>query len=235
MYGGWAHVNTWVDTFVAKEMKQRYDMDVKRVPMDAGVFVNKLLNEKAAGKESGTIDLLWINGENFKNAKQAGLLFGPFAGHLPNVRQYVDPDNITHDFGFPVDGFEAPFGRAQFVFEYDNARMDTPPDTVSTLKQWIVDNPGQFTYPQPPDFTGSAFVRHIFYAVTGGHEQYMAGWNPDLYKKMRRCCGNGSTTSSRSCGREETPIPGTVHSWTPCLPGARWLWACPITLPMPRI
>ncbi len=183
MYGGWAHVNAWVDTFVAKEMKQRHDIAVKRVPMDAGVFVNKLLNEKAAGKKTGTIDLLWINGENFKNAKQAGLLFGPFARHLPNVQQHVDPDSITHDFGFPVDGYEAPFGRAQFVFEYDSARMDTPPDTVAAFKRWIMDNPGQFTYPQPPDFTGSAFVRHIFYAVTGGHEQYMTGWNPDLYEK----------------------------------------------------
>jgi putative spermidine/putrescine transport system substrate-binding protein len=183
MYGGWAHVNAWVDTFVAREMKQRHDIQVKRVPMDAGVFVNKLLNEKAAGKQTGTMDLLWINGENFKNTKQAGLLFGPFAGHLPNVRQYVDPDSITHDFGFPVDGFEAPYGRAQFVFEYDTARTDTPPDTVAGLKQWIMDHPGRFTYPQPPDFTGSAFIRHIFYAVTGGHEQYMAGWDPDLYKK----------------------------------------------------
>jgi putative spermidine/putrescine transport system substrate-binding protein len=183
MYGGWAHVNAWVDTFVAKEMKQRHDIAVKRVFMDAGVFVNKLLNEKAAGKKTGTIDLLWINGENFKNAKQAGLLFGPFARHLPNVQQHVDPDSITHDFGFPVEGYEAPFGQAQFVFEYDTARMDFPPDTVAALKQWIMDNPGQFSYPQPPDFTGSAFVRHIFYAVTGGHEQYMAGWNPDLYEK----------------------------------------------------
>ncbi|MEX1297460.1 MAG: ABC transporter substrate-binding protein [Desulfotignum sp.] len=183
MYGGWAHVNAWVDTWVAREMKQRYDVDLKRIPMDAGVFVNKLLNEKAADKKTGTIDLLWINGENFKNAKQAGLLFGPFAMHLPNVRQFVDPDSITHDFGFPVNGYEAPYGRAQFVFEYDTARMDTPPDTVAALKQWIMDNPGQFTYPQPPDFTGSAFVRHIFYAVTGGYEQYMTGWNPDLYDK----------------------------------------------------
>lgn len=183
MYGGWTHVNTWVDTFVAKEMKQRYDIHVKRVPMDAGVFINKLLNEKAAGKTTGTIDLLWINGENFKNAKQAGLLFGPFAGHLPHVKQYVDPDSITHDFGFPVDGFEAPFGRAQFVLEYDTNRTEIPPDTVAALKQWIMDNPGQFTYPQPPDFTGSAFIRHIFYAVTGGHGQYMAGWDPDLYEK----------------------------------------------------
>jgi len=61
MYGGWAHVNAWVDTYVAQEMKTRYDIDLKRVPMDAGVFINKLLNEKAAGKKKGTIDLLWIS------------------------------------------------------------------------------------------------------------------------------------------------------------------------------
>jgi putative spermidine/putrescine transport system substrate-binding protein len=183
MYGGWAHVNAWVDTWVATQMKQRYDIEIKRVPMDAGVFVNKLLHEKAAGKNIGTIDLLWINGENFKNAKQAGLLSGPFANHLPNVRQYVDPDSITHDFGFPVEGFEAPYGRAQFVFEYDTSRMDTPPQTIAALKQWIMDHPGRFTYPQPPDFTGSAFIRHILYAVTGGYEQYMAGWDSNLYEK----------------------------------------------------
>jgi len=61
MYGGWAHVNAWVDTYVAQQMKTRYDIDLKRVPMDAGVFINKLLNEKAAGKKKGTIDLLWIS------------------------------------------------------------------------------------------------------------------------------------------------------------------------------
>jgi len=68
MFGGWAHVNTWVDTYVAVEMKKRHDIDLVRVPMDAGVFINKLLNEKAAGRKTGSIDLLWINGEDFKNA-----------------------------------------------------------------------------------------------------------------------------------------------------------------------
>ena len=181
MFGGWAHVNTWVDTYVAKEMKKRHDIDLVRVPMDAGVFINKLLNEKAAGRKTGSIDLLWINGENFKNAREAGLLFGPFAGSLPHVEKYVDPDSITHDFGFPVQGYEAPFGRAQFVFEYDTARVQAPPKTIAQLKAWIMAHPGSFTYPQPPDFTGSAFIRHVFYAVTGGHEQYMAGWDPDLF------------------------------------------------------
>lgn len=181
MFGGWAHVNNWVDTYVAGEMKTRYDIDLVRVPMDAGVFVNKLLNEKAAGKKKGNIDLLWINGENFKNAREAGLLFGPFAQNLPNVQQVVDPDSVTFDFGYPVDGYEAPFGRAQFVFEYDTAYIVAPPTTLAALKAWMQANPGRFTYPQPPDFTGSAFLRQVFYAVTGGHAQYMGGWDPDRF------------------------------------------------------
>ena len=184
MYGGWAHVNTWVDTYVNREMKDRYGIDLTRVPMDAGVFVNKLLNEKAAGKRKGTIDLLWINGENFKNAKEAGLLFGPFASRLPNVQRYVDPGSAAFDFGYPVEGYEAPFGKAQFVFEYDSAEIETPPRTVAALKAWIKAHPGRFTYPQPPDFTGSAFIRQVFYAVTGGHEPYLKGYDPDLFARQ---------------------------------------------------
>jgi putative spermidine/putrescine transport system substrate-binding protein len=183
MYGGWVNVNNWVDTYVAGQMKKRYDIDLVRVPMDAGVFVNKLLVEKAAGKQKGDIDLLWINGENFKNAKQAGLLFGPFSRKLPNVRRYVDPKSVAFDFGYPVNGFEAPYGRAQFVFEYDTAQTPKPPMTMAALKTWVRAHPGRFTYPQPPDFTGSAFIRQVFYAVTGGYKQYMAGWNPQLFAK----------------------------------------------------
>ncbi len=180
MFGGWAHVNSWVDTYVAGEMKKKYNIDLVRVPMDAGVFINKLLNEKAANRKTGNIDLLWINGENFKNAREAGLLFGPFAQKLPNIKKYVDPKSMTHDFGYPVEGYEAPYGRAQFVFEYDTAGVSAPPKNMTGLKRWIGSNPGLFTYPQPPDFTGSAFIRQIFYGVTGGHEQY-SSWDPDLF------------------------------------------------------
>lgn len=181
MFGGWAHVNEWIDTFVADEMKKRYNITVKRVPMDAAIFMNKLLNEKAAGKTDGSIDLLWINGENFKNARQADLLFGPFASKLPNFQKYVDPATVQYDFGFPVEGYEAPYGRAQFVFEYDTARTPNPPTSFKALKEWILANPGRFTYPQPPDFTGSAFIRQVLYATAGGHEQFLKGFDQNLY------------------------------------------------------
>jgi putative spermidine/putrescine transport system substrate-binding protein len=182
MFGGFAHVNRWVDTYVAENLKSRHGVTLKRVPMDASVSMNKLITEKAAGKEDGSIDLVWINGENFRNAMQAGLLFGPFVRSLPNF-QYVDPATAAYDFGYPVRGHEAPYGKAQFVMEYDAGRIAEPPRSVEALKQWIKAHPGRFTYPRPPDFTGSAFIRQVFYALSGGHEQYMDGFDQELYDR----------------------------------------------------
>ncbi|THB66628.1 MAG: ABC transporter substrate-binding protein [Desulfovibrio sp.] len=181
MYGGWAHVNDWIDTYVAGELKTRYNITLERVPMDAAVFVNKLLTEKAAGQEQGSIDMMWINGENFRNAMEAELLFGPYAEKLPNFQAYVDPDSVAYDFGFPTNGYESPYGKAQFVFEYDSDRVENPPRSYEELLAWVEENPGRFTYPQPPDFTGSAFIRQAFYAVSGGHEPYMTGFDQALF------------------------------------------------------
>jgi len=183
MYGGWAHVNQWVDGYVAGELKKRYDITLRRTPMDAPVFVNKLITEKAAGRNPGSIDLLWINGENFRNAMEAGTLLGPYAERCPNFLQHVDKTWAGLDFGYPTQGYETPYGFAQFVFEYDSAATASPPETFAGLLQWAREHPGLFTYPQPPDFTGSAFIRQAFYALTGGHEQYLSGFDQALYEK----------------------------------------------------
>ncbi|MGE4292165.1 MAG: ABC transporter substrate-binding protein [Desulfovibrio sp.] len=180
MYGGFPQVNHWVDTYVAGEMKRRYDITLERVPMDAGVFVNKLLTEKQAGSATGSIDLLWVNGENFKKLKESSALFGPYAELLPNYAAHVDKLLASMDFGYPVGGYETPLGQAQFVFEYDTARSE-PPKSFEDLPAWVRAHPGRFTYPQPPDFTGSAFLRQAFYALTGGYEQYMLGFDQVLF------------------------------------------------------
>jgi putative spermidine/putrescine transport system substrate-binding protein len=183
MWGGSDTINRWIDSYVADEVDRRFGIDLIRVPMDASVFVNKLLTEKQAGTETGTIDILWINGENFRNAKEADLLYGPITPLLPNFAEYVDPASAEFDAGYPTDGYEAPWGRAQFNFDVDTARVDDPPETFEELARWVRANPGRFTYPQPPDFTGSAFIRQAFYAVTGGHEQYDGAFDPDLFDR----------------------------------------------------
>lgn len=180
MYGGFAHVNRWMDEWVAAQVHVRHGVTLERVPMDASVFVNRLLAEKTAGRDVGSMDLLWINGENFRNAREAGLLWGPFSQALPSSAR-VAPAHMESDFGYPVGGYEAPWGSAQLVIEYDTARTPEPPRSVSELAAWVKAHPGRFTYPQPPDFTGSAFVRQVFYAVTGGHAQYAGEFDQKLF------------------------------------------------------
>jgi putative spermidine/putrescine transport system substrate-binding protein len=141
---------------------------------DIAEVVSKMLVEKQAGKtEGGEVDLMWINGENFRTCKRNDLLYGPFADRLPN-QKLVDWNrpSVSHDFGEPVQGMESPWGAAQVVMIYDSRRMPDPPQTVGDLLAWVKNNPGRFTYPAPPDFTGSVFVRHIFYHVSGD----VAGW-----------------------------------------------------------
>lgn len=173
MFGGDRRINNWVDTFVAENLKEKYDIHLHRVPMGPDDYLNKLLGEKQIGRKNGSIDLLWINGENFKIAKENGLLFGPFTDKLPNFNSYIDQEaeGITHDFGYPTEGYEAPYGKAQFTFVYDAAKTEAP-SNFAELTAWIKENPGKFTYPALPDFTGSAFVRHVIYNTCGGYEKF---------------------------------------------------------------
>ncbi len=181
MWGGSEQINSWIDNYVDVKLKVDYNIDLVRVPMDATIFVNKLLTEKSAGKKTGDIDLLWINGENFKNAKLGGVLYGPYIDRLPNYKKYTDPKTALSDSGFPVDGFELPYGKAQFNYIYDRKKILSPPNNFIELKDWVIQNPGLFAYPSPPDFLGSAFIRQAFYSLTGGYEQYQNGFDKSLF------------------------------------------------------
>ncbi|MBB5178747.1 putative spermidine/putrescine transport system substrate-binding protein [Planomicrobium koreense] len=175
MWGGNDNINRYLDEWVAPRMKEEHGIELTRVPMnDAQDIINQLLDEKSVGKTDGSMDIVWINGENFKAAKDNGLLWGDFSGQLPNFTDYIDADapEIAEDFGEPVDGLEAPWGQAQFVLVHDENKSPNPPKSMEELASWVKENPGQFTYPAPPDFTGSAFIRHVLYETTGGHEQY---------------------------------------------------------------
>lgn len=169
MWGGDEGINQYIDEWVAPRLKEQFGIDLERVPMDAPEFLKKLNNEKKASQREGNMDIIWINGENFKNAKMNELLFGPFAEALPNVEEYVDTEalDVQYDFGTAVKGMEAPWGKVQFVFQYDEAKVPNPPETFEELKKWIKDNPGKFTYPDASDFTGNAFLRQVFYHSVG--------------------------------------------------------------------
>jgi putative spermidine/putrescine transport system substrate-binding protein len=191
MWGGWPHTNAYVNQYVAAEVNKRYGITLRQVPVtDISEVVSKLLVEKQAGKSSGgKADLLWINGENFRTAKRHQLLYGPFADRLPH-QQLVDwqRPSVYNDFGEPVEGMESPWGSAQVVMIYDSKRTPDPPQTMAELLAWIKNHPGRFTYPAPPDFTGSVFVRHVFYHVSGNPGKWQTPVDEATYQAAANAC-----------------------------------------------
>ncbi len=187
MWGGSDDINRYVSDFVGGLLKKRYDITLNRVGINDTVeAVNLVLGEKEAGNtDSGSVDLIWINGENFRSMKQGDMAFCGYLDAMPN-NALIDweNDSIANDFGVPVDGCEVPWSKAQFAFAYDEKRTDTPPTTIAALIDWVTKNPGRFTYPAPPDFSGSVFVRHVFYHAAGGVKNLLVDFDQALFDEV---------------------------------------------------
>lgn len=168
-WGGDENRNNWLNTTVADYVKEHYDIALEVVGMDINDILSKLSGEKQAGSETGRIDMIWINGENFYSAKDNGLLYGPFTGQLPNMEAYIDLEDpeTLNDFCMPIEGYEAPYAKAQMVFFNDSAVTPEAPTSAEELLEFCKKYPGKVTYPALPDFTGSAFVRNIIYELCG--------------------------------------------------------------------
>lgn len=166
-WGGSEPINAYIQ-WAAGVVLQRYGVKVEHVKVaDAADVVKRVRHEKAAGKADGTVDLVWINGENFLAMKREGLLFGPFAEQLPSYA-YVDVQGkptTRIDFSEPVDGMEAPWGMAQLTFMVDSKRVPQPPRSLSELLAFAKANPGRITYPRPPNFHGTTFVKQALLDV----------------------------------------------------------------------
>ncbi len=164
MWGGSKEINRYYDEFVAPNLKEKYDITLNRVPVtDIRQPLNKLVVEKEAGKTRGTIDVVWLNGENFKFAKTNDILLGDINSKLPNI-EYVDPNSLRSDFGEDINGLETPLGQANFIMITE---MSNPPKTARELKEWVIKNPGKFTYSNPNDFVGNAFIRTLAVDILG--------------------------------------------------------------------
>jgi len=108
-WSGNPSINRYIDDDVIPQMKRLYDIRVKRVPVkDPALAINRLLAEKKVGKKSdGKVDMVWVNGENFRTGHSEKLFFGPFAKRLPEHKNVNAQDpSIKFDFGVPHDDYE---------------------------------------------------------------------------------------------------------------------------------
>ena len=161
-WGGADNINDYI-AWAGKQTNDIYSVAVEHVKIsNTADSVQLVVADKAAGNdESGAIDLIWINGENFRTMKEAGLLYGPFTQNLPhfeNVDVIGKPTTIL-DFTVPTEGYESPWGMAQLVFFYDSARTEMLPETMQDFVEIASAQQGRFSYPAPPDFLGVTFLK----------------------------------------------------------------------------
>lgn len=166
-WGGGEAINAYI-AWAAKEVKAKYGVEVKHVKIsDAAEVVKRVQTEIAAGRSNnGSVDLMWVNGENFRNLKQTNALFGPWAEGLPNWGLVDLNKPVRQDFSVPTQGYESPWGTAQLTFIADHARTPAPPHSAAELLAFTKANPGRVSYPKLPDFHGTTFVKQLLLELT---------------------------------------------------------------------
>jgi putative thiamine transport system substrate-binding protein len=165
-WGGSERINAYL-TWAIEQVQKDFGVKLEHVKVtDTADVVKRVRGEKAAGRNAdGSVDLVWINGENFLAMKREAMLFGPWAESLPNFK-FVDVEGkptTRIDFAEPVQGLEAPWGMAQLTFFADRAKTPNPPRSTAALLEFAKANPGRVTYPKPPQFHGTTFLKQTLF------------------------------------------------------------------------
>jgi putative thiamine transport system substrate-binding protein len=168
-WGGSERINAYL-AWAAEQVAKDFGIKLEHVKVtDTADVVKRVRNEKSAGKSNdGSVDLVWINGENFLAMKREAMLFGPWAESLPSFR-FVDVEGkptTRIDFAEPTQGLEAPWGMAQLTFFTDRAKQPNPPRSTAALLEFAKANPGRMSYPKPPNFHGTTFLKQTLMDLT---------------------------------------------------------------------
>ncbi|WP_375750218.1 ABC transporter substrate-binding protein [Vibrio sp. HN007] len=166
-WGGSQEINSYLN-WTGKQLKKRYGVNFKHVKVtDIAKTTSLLLAEKTAGKNSdGSVDMVWINGENFKSMKSNELLFGPFVEQLPNWELVDKSLPVDSDFAEPTEGLEAPWGVGQLVFIHDTEQLNNPPASFAEMLSYAKAYPNRISYPKPPEFHGTSFLKALLIELT---------------------------------------------------------------------
>lgn len=173
-WGGSDQINIWMDRFAVPGLaEQGVTLNPVRITGTKDA-VDLVLAEKGAGKGlgEGSVDAIWVNGENFATLKRQDALMGAFADKLPNSTNIEwnpdDPRALLNlrDFGVETNASEMPWSGQQYVCAVNTNRVaaDDVPGTFADMKAYLEANPGKFTYVKPPHFIGNTFVQAAVYA-----------------------------------------------------------------------
>ncbi|WP_417444062.1 ABC transporter substrate-binding protein [Joostella sp.] len=182
MWNGDTKINRYMKSYVAPNLKEKYNIDFEIVSGQGSKIVQLLMTEIQASKNRSDVDLVWINGETFFQLREIKALYGPWTAKIPNG-EYIDFENpfIGMDFQQPIEGFELPWGNVQMTLIYDSAKVENPPMTRTSLLNFAKEHPGTFTFDN--HFTGLTFLKSLLIDIAGGNESLSGAFNEVKYKK----------------------------------------------------
>ena len=143
---------------ITATLKEKYDINLRIVPYsDTVEIVNKLINEKSAGRHrGGSVDMVWINGENF--ASPAGGCSVGTLRRLTPERHFLSGNRAKPRLrdtrrrirsSLAARPIRSRLGHRAIPVATGVARSPAPMDQIA---------PCRFTYIAPPGYT-SVFVR----------------------------------------------------------------------------
>ncbi|GAU78055.1 ABC transporter substrate-binding protein [Fusibacter sp. 3D3] len=152
---------TWLQTEFTAYLKLTYNIELKLIKQSQEKTFESLKSDQQNEIQLGQYDLILFDDTGFKEAVNAGYLFGPFTDELPNSKLYLDPYDIEvrYDEGISIDQYEVPIGRQQLSFIFNENYFYEIPEHYEGFFELVKTFQGKFTYPDPrvsPE--GEAFV-----------------------------------------------------------------------------
>jgi putative thiamine transport system substrate-binding protein len=171
-WGGSKSVNDYL-RWATREIAQQYQIRLIHVKVtDPAEPVSRL---KAENGRTSAIDLMWVNGENFAHLKQQGFLLGNLWTDIPNAAFLaVDKLPISVDFGESMDGFEVPWGIGQFNLIAESKAYPQLKLDAETLLNISKTNTNTVTYPRPPEFHGTTFLKQLLVDLSNADQRLYA-------------------------------------------------------------
>lgn len=153
----------WFEGAVKKRLSEVYQVELQVKKVDRDDFIEGLRRSKKMLETIGEADLLWLPAKSFGQLKSEGLLYGPFSSQVLNAKTYLDLEGLDYLYmdGVATDHFALPFNQQQLTFYYNEDMTFEPPTDLASLSTYLEDAQGTFTYPQPEDPVGRAFINSV--------------------------------------------------------------------------
>ena len=127
------------------------------------------------------------------------------AAELPLRRRREQADGRRATSPFRSTGWRRP-GAWRSSFSSATPRgSPEPPTSAAALGAWIAKNPGRFTYPQPPDFTGTTFLKQLLVELAPDRACSPSRRPTRISPRPRRRSSPGSMRRSQISGGAGAP------------------------------